>query len=269
MNLKTRLKTYYKSIVFRLSANNNFIFIAFYKFFYRPKKGSLDEFTDFFSRSRANVVVVQVGANDGINNDPIHKFIKRDRWQGILLEPQKYVFDKFLQPLYNKTQGIITLNAALDIHDGSKPIYKVAFSNSRWATGLTSFDRSVLEEAVTSGYIDRQATKEGIPLPRYKEQYIAEEKVDCICTDTLVEKYSLGKIDWLQIDTEGFDFEIIKIFNIASTRPEVIVYENIHFTREQQNECVIYLKEHDYLCRNFGPNTLAIKKPANGFNRFF
>jgi FkbM family methyltransferase len=269
MNLKSRLKTYYKGIVFRMSANNNFLFLCFYKYFYRPAKGSLAEFTDLFSKSRDDLVVVQIGANDGINNDPVHKFIKRDRWQGILLEPQKYVFNNFLQPLYRKTEGIITLNAALDNKDGNKPIYKVAVSNSRWATGLTSFDRLVLEEAVRSGYIDRQAAKEGIPLPGDKEQYIAEEQVECISTDTLIRKYNLGTINWLQIDTEGFDFEIIKIFNIPRTKPEVIVYENMHFTDEQQEECIKHLMDNDYLCRNFGPNTLAMKKPALGFESFF
>jgi FkbM family methyltransferase len=161
------------------------------------------------------------------------------------------------------------LNAALDAKDGLKPIYKISVSNSRWATGLTSFSRAVLEEAIRSGYIEKEAIKEGCPLPENKEDYIAEESVECICTDSLIEKSGLERIDWLQIDTEGFDFEIIKMFNIGVTKPAVIVYENLHFSVSLQNECLNYLKQHDYECRNFGPNTLAMRKPVQGFERFF
>jgi FkbM family methyltransferase len=269
MNFKARAKAFYKNIVFRMSANNNFIFISFYRHFYKPGKGSIDEFTNCYSRSRERVTVVQIGANDGINNDPIHKFIKRDHWHGVLLEPQRLVFEKYLRPLYMKTGGIVVLNAALDVRDGQKPIYKVAVSESRWATGLSSFNREVLVAAVKSGYIEREAIKEGALLPENKDDYITEEHIECISTESLIKRFDLKQIDWLQIDTEGFDFEIIKMFNIGVTRPEVIVYENLHFGVEQQNECLDFLVKNGYLCRTFGPNTLAMRKPAPGFEAYF
>jgi len=269
MNFRSQVKSLYKGIIFRMSAGNNPVFLSFYKYFYKPGKGSLDEFTSRFSKSRNKVTVVQIGANDGINNDPIHKFIKRDNWNGVLLEPQKYVFERFLQPLYQKTEGIAVLNAALDVKDGNKSIYRIAISNSRWATGITSFDRSVLEAKIDSGYIEDQAIKEGIPVPENRNDYIVEENVECVCTDSLLKRFNLSKIDWLQIDTEGFDFEIIKMFDIDKTRPEVIVYENLHFSETLKEECLEYLKKHDYLCKNFGPNTLAMRNPASGFEDMF
>ncbi|HVN57905.1 MAG TPA: FkbM family methyltransferase [Bacteroidales bacterium] len=269
MNFKSKLKTSYKNFIFGLSARNSLIFIAFYRYFYKPEENSIDKFTSVFSRGKGKVTVVQVGANDGINNDPIHKFIRRDNWTGVLLEPQRFVFEKFLQPLYAKTPGITVLNAALDVKDGSKPIYKIAVSESRWATGLSSFNREVLEAAVRSGYIDREAIKEGSPLPVNKEDYIAEEQVECISTPTLVKRFGLNKIDWLQIDTEGFDFEIIRMFDIDVTKPEVIVYENLHFPQALQEECLDYLGNKGYRCRTYGPNTLAMREPVTGFENFF
>jgi FkbM family methyltransferase len=269
MNLKAKAKALYKEIIFRLSANNSILYTSFYRNFYKPSPGTIFEFTSLWSKSRENVTVVQIGANDGIHNDPIHRFIRRDGWNGVLLEPQRYVFEKYLSPLYKKTRGIIVLNAALDIKDGTKPIYKITVSNSRWAHGLTSFNRSVLEEAVRSGYVEKQAIKEGCRLPERKEDYITEEQVECISTESLVKRFGLGKIDWLQIDTEGFDFEIIKMFNIAVTRPEVIVYENLHFSDALKEECMAYLRNKGYFCRSYGPNTLAMRSPAEGFESFF
>jgi len=269
MNLKSKAKSFYKEIIFRLSANNSFIYISFYRYFYKPAPDTIFEFTSLYSKSKERVTVVQIGANDGIHNDPIHRFIRRDKWQGVLLEPQRYVFEKYLRPLYKKTKGIIVLNAALDVKDGSKPIYKITVSNSRWAHGLTSFNKAVLEEAVRSGYVERQAKKEGCPLPVNKEDYITEEQVECISTGTLIKRFTLETVDWLQIDTEGFDFEIIKMSNIDVTRPEVIVYENLHFPDPLKEECMNYLSSNGYLCRSYGPNTLAMRSPATGFERFF
>ena len=160
MNLRSKVKAFYRWIVFNLSASNSIFFTLYYNFIFKPEKGSLEDFTNRFSKSLGKVTVVQIGANDGINNDPIHKFIKRDHWQGVLLEPQKYVFEKYLEPLYRKTKGITVLNAALDNKDGFKSIYKISFSDSRWATGLASFDRKILEEVVNSGYFKEHAKKE-------------------------------------------------------------------------------------------------------------
>jgi len=269
VNLRSRIKSLYKRLIFRLSAGNNPLFICYYRYLYRPPAGTIEEFTDIFSRNRKNVFVVQIGANDGINNDPIHKFIKRDHWSGVLLEPQKYVFEKFLQPLYRKTKGIITLNAALDRADGFKPVYKISLSNSRWATGLTSFNREVVERAVKSGYVARQAMKDGCKMPENPKDCIAEEKVECISSESLIIKYGIHKIDWLQIDTEGYDFEIIKMFRIDRYRPEVIIYENLHLSDEQKKECRKFLESHSYLTKDYGANTLAMLNPPDYLQRFF
>jgi len=269
MNFKSKVKAYYKGIVFNLSARNSLIFTIFYSVFYKPVRDSLDDFTSMFSVMTGNITVVQIGANDGINNDPIHKFIKRDRWQGVLLEPQKYVFEKYLKPLYSRTKGIMVLNAALDYTDGFKPIYKISVSNSRWATGLTSFNREILEEAVKSGYIDREANKEGSPLPEERNEYIAEESVECISTQTLLRRAGIKKTNWLQIDTEGFDFEIIKIFNIAVNKPTVIVYENLHLSPSTRDECISYLSLNGYTSQDYGANTLAMLNPPEELKHFF
>ena len=269
MNFKSQVKAFYKGIVFNLSASNSLIFTFYYSVLYKPEINSLDDFTDRFSKITGKVLIVQIGANDGINNDPIHKFIKRDHWHGVLLEPQKFVFEKYLKPLYRKTKGITVLNAALDYNDGYKPIYKIAISNSRWATGLTSFNRKILEEAVKSGYIERQARKEGCHLPENKDEYIAEESVECICTETLLKRTGIERTDWLQIDTEGFDFEIIKMFNIGVNRPTVIVYENLHLSQTDREECINHLRINGYVFRDYGANTLAMRNPPEILMEFF
>ena len=129
--MKKPIKALYKKLIFRLSSNNSFLITGFYRYFYRPKKGSLPLLLSEYSKARSDqFTVIQVGANDGITHDPIHKFIKRDNRKGILLEPQPHLFPG-LTRLYRKNKGITILNAAIGNEDGTTLIYKIGFSDAR------------------------------------------------------------------------------------------------------------------------------------------
>ncbi|WP_017731180.1 FkbM family methyltransferase [Nafulsella turpanensis] len=266
--VKNKARAFYKDLTFNLSASNSPLFMAYYQQFYKPKQGTIAEFADYFSRRNRNLTVIQVGANDGFNHDPIHKFIKRDKWKGVLLEPQSDVYHQYLERLYRKSEGIHTINAALDYKDGESTIYKVAFSNARWATGLTSFDRSVLEKAVQSEHVASCARKEGVEIPERVEDRIKAEKIKAISPQSLLQQYHIQHIDWLQIDTEGFDFEIIKMFDIGTTKPTVIVFEHFLLSEEDRQSCFDLLHRKEYEIKVFGRDVLAIKSPTGEYGKF-
>jgi len=255
---------------FNLSASNNPIFIGFYTYFYSPKKGSLSAFLDAYSKSKkGNFTVIQIGANDGITHDPIHKFIKRDRWKGVLLEPQPDVFHEFLTKLYAKNLEIHPLCAAIGEKDGSQPIYKIGFSSMRWATGLASFSKEKIERAFEDGIVASNCKRFGLEIPKNPEQWISQEEVKVISPQTLLSTYGLKKIDLLQIDAEGYDLEVIRIFDLKKNQPQAIVFENVGLEAEDYATCLQELKALGYLTRKFGPNTLAFKSPAGEFESFF
>jgi FkbM family methyltransferase len=204
-----------------------------------------------------------VGANDGFNQDPIHRYIRRDAWKGILLEPLKDVYTNYLEKLYRKNKNVITLNAAIDTRDGELPIYRISFSDARWATGLTSFRKEVILNAIHSGYVKKKAQKQGVQIPDKTDDYIKEEKVECISFGSLLDRYHVAKINWLQIDTEGYDFEIIKMFDFEKMKPEVIVYEHFHLSEEDLMQCEIFLNSNNYLTKKNGVNTIAILSTLN------
>ena len=258
MNIKTRLDIQYKKLVFKLIASDSKLFTAFHKYLYTPKEGSLSAFIDAFSKNNMGLTVVQIGANDGYNRDPFVKFIKRDNWQGILLEPQPYVYETFLKKLYIKSKRIVPYNYALDYTNGSRTMYKISFSNARWATGLTTFNRDVLEKIIASGHVDGHAQKSGIRLPKNKEDYISEESIETITPNDLLNKEKIKKVDLLAIDTEGFDFEIIKMFDISSVETRVIIYENMNMSDQDKTEAIDYLKQHGYQTKNIGKDTVAM-----------
>jgi len=261
--MKLFLKNLYQKIVFKLSAKNSSLIKFYYKKLYKPKNPSIADFLNQFSKSNNTITALQIGANDGITHDPIHKYIKRDKWKAILLEPQKDVFEKFLQPLYANDENVYCLNVALGKEDSIQIIYRIGFSKARWATGLTSFNKNVLENAFASGHVAKQAKKEGIKIPTDTAKHIISEQVKVISLATLLKTHPLKSIDVLQIDTEGYDFEIIKLFNFKSLSPKSIIYENSHLTIEDKAACQLHLSNYNYRIINFGGNTLAIHHSIN------
>lgn len=263
------LKNQFKKAVFNVSANYAPVVKAFYRATYKPKPGTVAEILDLFSKKFSPVTFIQVGANDGFYHDPLHKFIRMYGWKGVMLEPQPAVYKNYLSKLHRKTPGVHAINAALSDRDGEQTMYKIAFSELRWATGLTSFKKEALEKAIDSGHVGRLAARYGEKLPATREEYIGVEKIQSISPRTLIAKYNLKTIDWVQIDAEGFDFEIIKLLDIALTRPRVIVYEKSHLSEADQNACVALLASNDYAVTNIDENTVAMKRPLGEFERFF
>ncbi|MEN8247338.1 MAG: FkbM family methyltransferase [Bacteroidota bacterium] len=266
MNLKTRLDNRYKKFVFNLIASESSIFNLYHKYFYTPKENSLACFLNNYSKANAGLTVVQIGANDGYNRDPYVKFIKRDKWKGILVEPQPYVFETYLKKLYRKSNLIIPYNCAIDNSNGTRNMYKLSFSNARWATGLTTFDRDVLEKAIDSGHVAGHAQKSGIELPQNRQDYITEEAIETITPESLLKKHNISNVDLLAIDTEGYDFEVIKMFNVPKLKPRVIVYENMILSDKDKKEAATFLEEAGYLTRNIKKDTVAILRGDKDIN---
>ena len=252
-----------------MSANNNFLFMRYYKR-YKPDEGSMEELLSQYSNDIGeSFTVVQIGANDGITHDPIHKFIKRDNWNGVLLEPQKYVFDRYLARIYKKHDNVTVLNAAMGYEDGEAPIFKIGFSNERWATGLTTFDRATLEKAFESGHVARKCAKDGTRIPEDDSNHIVEETVKIISAKSLIQQYDISKIDLLMIDTEGFDFEVIKMFNVGKNNPGMIIFEHSHLSEEDYSACANLLSQNGYEHKRDGANTVAIKTELNNYHNYF
>jgi FkbM family methyltransferase len=259
MNPLFRIRKAYNNYTFNLSASENRLYLAFYRHFYRPRKGSLSDFIDNYSRKHSPVTFLQVGANDGFIYDPLHKFIKRDNWRGVMLEPQPDVFNEYLVKLHMKRPEILMVNAALDKTDGTTTLYKYTVSLERWATGMASFNRQVLEDKIKDGTILKKALKQGVKLPDNKDDWIVGQEIATISPETLMGKFGNEGFKLLAIDTEGFDYEILKMLDLNRISPEVIIYEEVNLNADTARECRSYLQEYGYSCRSIEKDVLATR----------
>ena len=244
MTFKQKIKPWIGTFRLWLLAQNFYLVHFFYRRFWKPKPGTLSEILDRFSQDNSNIFFIQVGSNDGFQNDPLYKFVKRDAWKGIVLEPQKQAF-KNLSFLYKK-DAVIPINKALSSDNENKKLYKVAFCEDRWATGLSSFIKSHLEARIDDGYIDQKCEEYGITPPELRKDYIKAIDVPCTSFENLFETHPISKVDLLHIDTEGFDYEVIKMFDFEQFSPKLVVFEHIHLSEQNKNEAQNYLQSLGY-----------------------
>ena len=167
-------------------------------------------------RAGRPLTVVQIGANDGEMGDPIHDAIVHYGWRGVLVEPLPHLYTA-LANSYRDVPGISCERAAVGVEDGTATMYAVHWKpgDPVWVIGLSSLRRDVVLES-----------KELIP---DIEQRIEEIEVPVMRLPTLLEKHGLTHVDVLQIDAEGYDYEILRQIDFSGPwAPRHLIYEACH-----------------------------------------
>lgn len=77
--------------------------------------------------------------------------------------------------------------------------------------------------------------------------------------EEVVKKYDYWDLNLLMIDTEGFDYEIIRSINFEKFSPEMIYFEHEHLNKEQMKDIDHILMKNNYRQLVNGINTLAYR----------
>lgn len=230
-----------------------------FSFFQKPRVTSvktLKDAVEFLENGKSKIRFINIGSNDGKFWDPMYEFIKKDSWQCVFVEPQEVPFKK-LRSNFAHLEDAVFIRAAVAGKPAKKMFYSLNCSQSRWATGLSSFSRQHIVKH--SDYIKDEAAKEGIMLSDDPDDWIHEEEIDVIDYEMLLEECPFQHIDILHIDTEGYDFEILKSIP-EKLLPTVIHYEHRHLGKNRDT-CVAYLQERGYETFLSGEwNTMAVSK---------
>jgi FkbM family methyltransferase len=78
------------------------------------------------------------------------------------------------------------------------------------------------------------------------ESAMVSEKVPCMKLETLLGKHGVTKIDLVHIDTEGYDFAVLKQLDLSAYSPQIIIYEHKHLSAEDLAACDKYLERFGY-----------------------
>jgi len=201
-----------------------------------------------FGAAHADAVFIQVGANDGMARDPLRLQIERRQWNGVMVEPVPYVF-KRLAARYGSHPRIRLEQAAIADREGSLPFYHLreAAPGEKvwgWYHALGSFRREVV-------------LKHDNFIPDIADRLV-ETQVPCTTMDSLCRRHGLGGVDLLFIDTEGYDYEILRTVNFSTLRPRVLVYEHIHLSPADRQAARDLLTQQGYWHFEHGLDTAAL-----------
>jgi FkbM family methyltransferase len=228
----------------------------FGKFDYR----TIDFFIHEYSRTHKDIYFLQVGANDGMTWDPCYFFVRRDDWKGIVIEPQRQVFEEKLELTYKDTPGIQLMNVAVDTADGIKPLFRYSFASSRWATGLASFDRERLIDNFNSPYVQNNIEREHLVVSPNPDEYVTSELVSCLTFETILDAVHVDAIDFLITDVEGFDVRILETFPFNRMLPANIIFELPAVRDARFAAFLSRLGAHGYSLFLSGSDAMAIRR---------
>jgi FkbM family methyltransferase len=191
---------------------------------------------------------LEVGANDGLSGDPLREYILKHKWKGVLVEPQPDVFARLKANYAGVHEGIAFENVA--VSSDSKPLtmYRLPPSSANSTIGTATVASA--DQKIAARQLGMSADKlEKIEVPTAR-------------LDDIVARHGLHALDILQLDTEGFDWDVLQTLDLKKTRPWLIRFEHGHLSPKTIAAMTEHLNAHDYDV-NFGgyeSDSVALRK---------
>jgi FkbM family methyltransferase len=205
------------------------------------------------ARARRPLTFVQIGSNDGISNDPLNAVVKKDGWQGVLVEPMPYLFEQLVQN-YAGVPGLEFENVAVGPAgaDGgeSAPVVMHVVDplpgDPVWVTQLASLDESVV--------LDHRKQLPGL------DERIRLVEVPSVTLPGLLTRHGISSVDLLHVDAEGLDLDIIgQIETGADWAPQAIIFEKKHLNHSKYRRVIGDFRRAGYRRVTLWPDELLYR----------
>lgn len=183
-----------------------------------------------------NGTFIEVGGNDGRTQSNTYFLEKIKGWSGLLVEGIPELYEK----CKNERKKSSVYNYALVGQDFDGEDIEMEYANLMSVVSKTTLDR-------------KEHIKKGLRCQNIRENYII--KVPTITLQELLDKEKIKKIDFLSLDVEGFELEVLKGINLNKVE---ISYMLIEIQNEKYKEkierylgekysLIEQLTKHDYL----------------------
>lgn len=211
----------------------------------------------YLSSSRDSVKFLQIGAFDGKHYDELYEIIKDDtKFKGLLIEPLKNAFDELLKT-YSHRKDWLFENVAITEKKEIRQIWTIPYELKNdpnlpeWAVGCSTLLRN------SNSLFGKHCNREEFEALK---KHTVIEFVQCDHLLSVLEKHNFFNIDIVQVDTEGYDWLIIKQLNLEENRPKIINFEFFNLTPEHYGEIITHLNMYDYSLYKFSNNIVSFQK---------
>lgn len=208
---------------------------------------------DRYSRSHLkNFTFLQIGASDGLRNDPLRDFVVRDYWNGALVEPLPDVF-----PLLKKNYAHLARRGSLQ------------FVNAAVSSRSTSLPFYTFQETYLSGkpleerlHLLRKASFDRAQVLVFaeREENIAVIDVPCVgIRELLASSFPDGHLSLLALDVEGHELEILAEIDFDGLRIGAVLFETWNLG-DRRDAVFGLLHKHGYLIEEAEGDALAVRE---------
>ena len=161
--------------------------------------GTVDLLINYFFKNKYNGFYVDVGCQNPISNNNTYLLHKNKNWKGINidLDPENIKLFNISRP------NDININEAL--------------SSSVKEMDLYFYHKKSAINTISKEIADRQNAK-------VKEI----KKISTTTLDLILEKNNVQKINYLSIDVEGHEFEVLSGFSIQKYNPDIVSIEYLN-----------------------------------------
>jgi FkbM family methyltransferase len=179
---------------------------------------SVFDFESFLYRHlevHKSLTFLQIGANDGVMNDPIYQFNMDNKTvvSGYVLEPLPDIYERLVEN-YKACNNIKPFNVAIHATEREMVLHRVnplrEAEVPEFARGIASFNEKHWEKTTLVPNAD----------------YMQEVKVKCISFADFIHSNAIKSLDLLLLDTEGYDYQILMSIDFSSIKPKMIRFEH-------------------------------------------
>lgn len=164
---------------------------------------------EYFFRNKKNGVFVDIGAHDGISGSNTYFFEKELGWTGICFEPMPNIFEKL-----KETRSCKCMNVCVAQKEGLVPFV--------WVKSPGGVD-------MLSGIMDTYDPRHWAHMQEEcKQQGGSYEviNVDAVNLNTILAQHGIAVVDYLSVDTEGNELEILKSIDFNAIKIAAMSVEN-------------------------------------------
>lgn len=161
---------------------------------------------------------VDVGASDGIIWSTSLGLEINNKWSGICIEPHPHIFKQ----LTGSTKGVQRTAECLNVAIATEEeICDFQMFNGGWDSYMLS--------GIVNNYDDRQKSRDDFKTNSTNSEII---KVKSIPLQKILDERSITRVDYLSIDTEGSELEVLRSIDFNKTSFELISVE-VNYESEQ------------------------------------
>jgi FkbM family methyltransferase len=212
--------------------------------------GPIQRVLQAFAHECHTVHFVQVGSNDAAHDDPIADFVLGCGWQGLMIEPVPYVYERLCRR-HRFNPRLRFANLAIGAQETQRSFYclePLADPPSPYYDQLGSFSRAHIEK--------HERFIPGI------SRHIREIEVLVRPLTAVLRDHALTHIELLHVDAEGADDEVLRSLDFGYCTPDLLLFEHGHLTRAGYEDCWRWLSARGYRLLAEGRDSLALHHDA-------